>query len=51
MSWIVILGDVVGGFEFVGPFPEGGIAVEWAERHTTASTPWTVALLDEPDVG
>jgi hypothetical protein len=43
-QWIIVHGDVVAGFAFIGPFPSAAAAASHAEV-AFASEPWTVAAL------
>jgi hypothetical protein len=45
--YILVIGTPIGGFEFVGPFPDADTAVEYGERHTE-DREWWVAKLDKP---
>ena len=51
MQSVVIVGDVVMGLEFIGPFPNAQVAVEWCEVHFDRDAQWNVAALGEPDLG
>jgi hypothetical protein len=46
--WIVIYGDVVEGFSFVGPFETEDAAEEYAESRTLGHHPRTIAQLEAP---
>jgi hypothetical protein len=48
-QWIIIHGDVVEGFAFIGPFPSADDAASHAEM-AFASEPWTVAALVDPTI-
>jgi hypothetical protein len=48
-QWIIIHGDVVAGFAFIGPFASASTAAAHAEI-AFASEPWTVAALVDPAV-
>lgn len=43
---IVIVGDVVNGFEFVGPFESPSQATEWAIDNV--NRPWELTSLTNP---
>lgn len=44
---LMIIGNPVDGFRFVGPFGCESDAVEWATQHASNET-WTTATLQEP---
>jgi hypothetical protein len=48
-QWIIIHGDVVAGFAFIGPFVSASAAEAQVEI-AFASQPWTVAALIDPAV-
>jgi hypothetical protein len=48
-QWIIIHGDVVAGFAFIGPFSSASAAAAHAGI-AFASEPWTVAALVDPAV-
>ena len=48
-QWIIVHGDVVEGFAFIGPFPSASAAAAHAET-AFASEPWTVAALVDPTI-
>ena len=50
MNAIAIVGDVVEGLEFFGPFPSEQVAIEWCEEHFDRLTQWCVAPMNEPDL-
>jgi hypothetical protein len=51
VKWIVVWGDVVDGFEFVGPFDTEDDAEEYAETYNLGHYPKIVAELGAPRLG
>jgi len=47
MKYILILGNIVDGLDFVGPFDTREAAIEYSDL---IDTDWTFAELDEPEV-
>lgn len=47
MKWIIVAGDVLRGFRFIGPFNEEDIATDYADLYL--DNDWDVAELKEPD--
>ena len=45
--YILVIGTIVGGFEFIGPFPDADAAVAYGERHS-GDVEWWVTSLDKP---
>jgi hypothetical protein len=48
-QWLIVHGDVVAGFAFIGPFPSAAAAAAHAEV-AFASEPWTIAALVDPAI-
>jgi hypothetical protein len=48
-QWIIIHGDVVEGFAFIGPFASADAAASHAQT-AFAAEPWTVAALIDPHI-
>jgi hypothetical protein len=48
-QWIIVHGDVVGGFAFIGPFASADEAASHAQI-AFASEPWTIAALVHPNI-
>ncbi len=48
MKHIIIFGNPVDGFEYVGPFDDAEAANEYAERYLSGGNDWWVVLLQEP---
>ena len=48
-QWIIIHGDVVGRFAFIGPFASAEEAASHAQI-AFASEPWTIAALVDPKI-
>lgn len=48
-QWIIVHGDVVEGFAFIGPFPSADDAAAHAQV-AFASEPWTIAALVDPTI-
>lgn len=48
-QWIIVHGDVVAGFAFIGPFPSSSAAAAHAEV-AFSSEPWTIAALVDPSI-
>jgi hypothetical protein len=46
---IVIYGNPVDGFHYIGPFDEPETAIEWAQEGVTAESDWWVADLNDPN--
>lgn len=46
---IIVVGNPVDGFSFIGPFEDGEVAANWAENY--ASSEWWLATLDSPVEG
>jgi len=47
MKYIIILGNVINGLDFVGPFDTREATIEYGDL---INTEWTFAELDEPEV-
>lgn len=45
---IVVVGDVVSGFQFFGPFSSSSFAREWVQDTSLADQPWSIASVEEP---
>jgi hypothetical protein len=48
-QWIIVHGDVVEGFAFIGPFASANDAASHAEI-AFSSEPWTIAALVDPTI-
>lgn len=48
-QWIIVHGDVVEGFAFIGPFASADAAASHAQI-AFATEPWTIAALVDPDI-
>ena len=49
-KFIVVMGDVVDGLRFYGPFSDSDEAGEFAEGERCGNEPWTCAELYDPMV-
>jgi len=45
--WVVMTGDICGGFTFHGPWDDGFKALEWVENQKYDS--WEVIALEKPE--
>lgn len=50
MSFLLVTGDLVEGFSFIGPFDSRAEAEEYAREWAMDSTPRVVVILHKPEV-
>lgn len=49
MKFIIVLGDPVQGYQFIGPFDSALLASTWADKMRLKETfDWTCAILNAP---
>ena len=44
---ILVIGNIVDGIEFIGPFTDGEDASEWAENNLKVE--WVIGVLNSPE--
>lgn len=49
VKYLIVWGDVVDGFSFVGPFDDGEEADAYAEAHNLGHYPKIVAEMETPE--
>jgi hypothetical protein len=45
---VLLVGNIVDGYRFYGPFPNAADALKWAEDTFAEQETWEVAKLSEP---